>query len=127
MLFRSIRVNKHIVNRFSGRDHRENHILGVYGYVEHERSIVGEHALYTLLEFVSVMNIHALDAISTRNGDEIGIEKRRLGEPLIKPNGGKPEDEEQKPGKKDETKKKSADVPTPSPSFWASLNAATKK
>ena len=39
----------------------------------------------------------------------------------------KPEDEEGK--KDDDTKKKSADVPTPSPSssFWASLNAATKK
>lgn len=41
--------------------------------------------------------------------------------------GAKPEDEEKKPSKKDDTKKKSADVPAPSPSFWASLNAATKK
>lgn len=41
--------------------------------------------------------------------------------------GAKPEDEEKKPGKKDDTKKKSAEEPIPSPSFWASLSAATKK
>lgn len=53
--------------------------------------------------------------------------KEKKPEDGSKPNGGNPEDEEQKPGKKDEPKKKSTDVPTPSPSFWASLNAATKK
>ena len=54
-------------------------------------------------------------------------EKKPDDEEVKKPAGAKPEDEEQKPGKKDETKKKSAEVPTPSPSFWASLNSATKK
>lgn len=55
-------------------------------------------------------------------------DKSKPEEDKPKGEGCKPEDDEKKTGKKEEDKKdKSADEPIPSPSFWSSLAAATKK
>lgn len=57
------------------------------------------------------------------------VKEKKTEDEGAKPTSGAKSDEEEEKtdGKKDDDTKKSADTPTPSPSFWASLNAATKK